>query len=629
MTTSPAAVEELLRDTLDRLPRQERRTAALEAVLLDAPPTVLALPPHPLTQTPTARAAETTVSPRPKRDSADDRAPRPKPEPAPVVAAVSPLAVLASLDDVVWSVSPDGQLVFFAGGAVERLYGVTANELHDGRGRWLDALPADDRDRLRAALARLPDADAFTLEHRIGHAAGGDRWAVSRGKLVRDRDGRPLRVDGTTTDVTRRARTRAAVLDVLEGVGSATGGDFLTKLVQHLCSACDCRAAVVAEPHPHEVGEGRSAAAWIDGRSAEPFAFPATAGLVRELLAGGRALVPADARDRYPADPLLLKLRADAFAAEPLTDDAGRALGFVAVADDRPFAADADVRAVLKALAPRAAVELARVHERGALEARLAAAEARAGAAEAVLRGAVNLATAGRMAAGVAHDFNNLLGVIAGNAELIREALPPGDRHREMVETIARAAYTVAGVSRKLLAVGTPGPPQVVPLDAGGALRALEPILRRLVGNPVRLAFDLAPGLPVIRADATQFDRVVLNLVLNARDATGTGTITVRAAAAAVEPGRAGWPADRAPGPYVAITVSDTGCGMSPDVRAKMFETFFTTKGDRGTGLGLATVREAVTAAGGHVEVESEVGWGTQVRVYWPPLTEHRAGANG
>ena len=230
------------------------------------------------------------------------------------------------------------------------------------------------------------------------------------------------------------------------------------------------------------------------------------------------------------------------------------------------------------------------------------------------------------MATGVAHDFHNLLGVIAGNAELVREAFPVGDRHREMAETIARAAHTVAGVSRKLLDIGKPGPPRAAPLDAGGALRALEPILRRLVGNPVRLAFDLAPDLPVIRADATQFDRVVLNLVLNARDATAAGTITVRAAAAVVEPDRAGWPPGRAAGEYVALTVSDTGCGMSAEVRAKMFDTFFTTKGDRGTGLGLATVREAVAAAGGHVEVESEVGWGTQVRVFWPPLADATAG---
>ena len=89
-----------------------------------------------------------------------------------------------------------------------------------------------------------------------------------------------------------------------------------------------------------------------------------------------------------------------------------------------------------------------------------------------------------------------------------------------------------------------------------------------------------------------------------------------------VEPGRPGWPANRPSGKYVAITVVDTGCGMPAEVRERVFELFFTTKGDRGTGLGLATVHEAVTAAGGHVEIESEVGWGTQVRVYWPPLIE-------
>jgi len=624
MTTSPDAIEELLRETLDRLRRQEQRTAALEAALLDAPPTVLALPPHPLTQTPTPWAAETPVGPRPRRESGGERGPRPAPAPA---TAVAPHAVLASLDDVVWSVSPDGQLVFFAAGAIERLYGVTAHELHDAPGRWLDALPAADREQMRTALARLPDADAFTLEHRIAHTAGRDRWAVTRGKLVRDRDGRPLRVDGTSTDVTRRGRTRTAVLDVLEGVSATAGSAFLAKLTQHLCAACDCRAAVIVEPHPLDPGAARAAAVWSDGRSAEPFALPAT-GLVRDLLSGGGALLPAAARDRYPADPLLVKLRAEAFAAEPLADGTGRLLGFVAVADDRPFGTDSDVRAVLKALGPRAAVELARGDDPAGgsdLEARRAAAERRAQAAESALRGAANLATAGRMAAGIAHDFQNLLGVIVGNADLIREALPVGHAHRETAETIAQTAQTVAGVSRQLLAVSKPSSLHGGPLDTAAALRALEPVLRRLVGAPVPLVLDLAPDLPLVCSDATQFDRVVLNLVLNARDATTRGTITVRATTAVIEPGRPGWPRDRPAGRYVAITVTDTGCGMPEEVRAKMFELFFTTKGERGTGLGLAMVHEAVTAAGGHIEVESEVGWGTQVRVYWPPLADGKA----
>jgi signal transduction histidine kinase len=343
------------------------------------------------------------------------------------------------------------------------------------------------------------------------------------------------------------------------------------------------------------------------------------------LLSGGRAFIPTDARDRYPADPLLLHLRAEAFAAEPLTDESGRLLGFLAVADDRPFATPADAESVLKALAPRAAAELARVREpndRPELESRLAAAESRLKETEGLLRGAANLATAGRVAAGVAHDFHNLLGVIVGNADLIREALPDGNPQRETADAIARAAHTVAGVSRKLLAVGRPGPGQTVPLDVTSALRALEPVLRRLVGRAIPLDFDLALTLPLIRADATQFDRVVLNLVMNARDAIAKGgTITIRAALATIDADRPGWPSDRAPGAYVAVTIADTGCGMSAEVRAKMFESFFTTKGDRGTGLGLATVREAVAAARGHVEVESEVGWGTQIRVYWPVLS--------
>jgi signal transduction histidine kinase len=264
------------------------------------------------------------------------------------------------------------------------------------------------------------------------------------------------------------------------------------------------------------------------------------------------------------------------------------------------------------AIRPAPPVAPATGDDRDELWARLAEAERRARDAEAALRGAMNLATAGRVAAGVAHDFHNLLSVIVGNADLLRESLPPDDPQREIAETIARTAQTVAGVSRKVLTVGRPGAPQVVPLAVSAALNALAPILRRLVSKAVALDFDLAPDLPLIRADATEFDRVVLNLVLNARDATSTGgSITVRAAVALVESRR-----------FVALTVADTGCGMPAEVRKRIFELFFTTKGDRGTGLGLAMVRDALAAVGGHVEVESEVGWGTHVRAYWPVLRE-------
>jgi signal transduction histidine kinase len=253
------------------------------------------------------------------------------------------------------------------------------------------------------------------------------------------------------------------------------------------------------------------------------------------------------------------------------------------------------------------------------LEARLRDAEQRLAAADERLRQARRLETIGRLVAGVAHDFNNLLTVISGNAEVVRDWFPPADPRREPAELIAATARTAAGVTRQLLAFARPSAADPCPVDLSAAVRGLERVLRRLVGDRARLELDPAPTVAPVRADPGQIDQVVINLVMNARDAIAdSGTVVVRTADATVESGRLGWPTALPPGGYVALTVADTGGGMTDEVKARMFEPFFSTKGDRGTGIGLATVREVVREAGGHIEVESAVGWGTTVRVYWP-----------
>ena len=245
--------------------------------------------------------------------------------------------------------------------------------------------------------------------------------------------------------------------------------------------------------------------------------------------------------------------------------------------------------------------------------------EARLREADLQLREARRLEAVGRLVASVAHDFNNLLTVICGNAEVVRDALPAGDPRRDPAELIAAAARTAAGVTRQLLAFARPSAAEPCPVDLSGAVRNLDRVLSRLVGDRVRLELDAAPLVGPIHADPGQIDQVVINLVVNARDAIAeAGVVTVRTADAAVEPGRPGWPDAVPPGEYVALTVADTGCGMTDGVRARMFDPFFSTKGDRGTGIGLATVREVVRETGGHIEVESAAGWGTTVRVYWP-----------
>ena len=242
------------------------------------------------------------------------------------------------------------------------------------------------------------------------------------------------------------------------------------------------------------------------------------------------------------------------------------------------------------------------------MQERLAGAEER-------LRIAARLETVGRLVAGVAHDFNNLLTVIVGSAEVIRADLPPCHYLRESAELIMTTAQTAASVTRQLLSFARPSRVEPCPVDVNSAIRTVERTLRRLTGEHVGVEFLPASSLPLIVADPGQFDQVLLNLVVNARDAIhGAGSITIRTALANSADRDA--PAPR--GEFVALTVTDTGAGMTEEVRARVFDPFFTTKAERGTGLGLSTVRDIVRAAGGHVEVESSPEWGTSVRVFWP-----------
>jgi signal transduction histidine kinase len=250
------------------------------------------------------------------------------------------------------------------------------------------------------------------------------------------------------------------------------------------------------------------------------------------------------------------------------------------------------------------------------LETRLTEAEER-------LRIAARLEIVGRLVAGVAHDFNNLLTIISGHADVIRSELPAEHPLRDTAELISNTAHTAAGVTRQLVSFGKPGRPTPCPVDANASVRGIEGTLGQLTGGRVALNVTLATSIPLIQIDPGQFDQVMMNLVVNARDAIrDTGTITIRTAAATITPGRSGWPLDIQAGEFVVVTVTDTGIGMTEEVKARIFDLFFTTKGVRGNGVGLSTVKDIVKATHGHIEVESSPDWGTSVRVFWPVYPE-------
>jgi hypothetical protein len=240
---------------------------------------------------------------------------------------------------------------------------------------------------------------------------------------------------------------------------------------------------------------------------------------------------------------------------------------------------------------------------------------------EAQLLQAQKMEAVGRLAGGVAHDFNNLLGVITGYSDLLHKDLDSSHKGHRRIDQIERAAQRAAGLTRQLLAFSRKSvvDPQV--LDLNQVVIEIEPMLRRLIGEDVDLQCVRGEGLGRVRADRGQIDQVIMNLVVNARDAMpGRGRLTLETAMATRAEGADGL-GPGAPGEYVVLSVADTGIGMDAETRSHIFEPFFTTKEEgKGTGLGLATVFGIVSQGGGHIGVDSEPGAGTVFRVYLPSV---------
>jgi signal transduction histidine kinase len=240
------------------------------------------------------------------------------------------------------------------------------------------------------------------------------------------------------------------------------------------------------------------------------------------------------------------------------------------------------------------------------------------------LRQAQKMEAVGRLAGGIAHDFNNLLTAIRGNAELMSHRVKHDPAMAAEVDEVLHAADRAASLTRQLLAFSRKQVLQPTALDINEIVNGVARMARRLIGTDVQLCLELGEPVSLVLADPAQLEQVLLNLIVNARDAMPSGgtilvqTSNARLHADAAEIVQAGI----APGAFVMMAVSDEGIGMDPATQARIFEPFFTTKETgRGTGLGLSTVYGIIRQTGGAITVDSERGRGASFKVYLPAVT--------
>jgi two-component system cell cycle sensor histidine kinase/response regulator CckA len=457
--------------------------------------------------------------------------------------------------------------------AYEAIWGVGVDTLYADPSSFLKPMPPEDQQRVGAYIARIQHGEVpGEVEYRVVRPDGQVRWLRTHAVPVRNEKGEIYRIAGTALDITERKKAEEALRSSEERARTL----FETVNLIVLGLDADGRVDYVNPFFLKLTGFSKTEVLGHDWFVFLPERIrPTLQGAFRDLLEQGF--------HPHYENPVLTKSGEERMVAwnnTVLRDAHGRPTGTLSIGED--------------------------ITQRNQLEVQL--------------RQAQKMEAVGRLAGGVAHDFNNVLTAVFGYVDLLREELPAdGEAQKDLME-VRKAAERAAGLTRQLLAFSRQQVLEPVVLHINDLVEDFEKMLRRVIGEDVAFRLALAKDAGNVRADPGQLHQVVMNLVVNARDAMPTGgTLIIETANADLTEQYAELHQPVIPGRYVLVAVSDTGTGMTPEVKARIFEPFFTTKEKgKGTGLGLSTVYGIVKQSGGYVWVYSELGRGTTFKIYLP-----------
>ena len=484
-----------------------------------------------------------------------------------------PADLLAGLEAIVWVADAEaGRLAYVSDGC--RALSGHAPEVWLSAPRYAVGLvDLADRDRVAAVFDRLADGhDREELEYRLETADGGLVWVANTVHALTGPDGR-RELHGVIVDITRRKEAEGALLEQL----SRSEEDYRT----------------LFDLHPNPI--------WVYDLESLRF-LAANAATERQYGHSRQELASMTIADIRPAEDVPGMLAAVKNVREGLTRSGP---WHHQKRDGTVFEVEISSHTMVFGGRRAEVVMAVDISDRRTLEHQLLQAQ--------------KMEAVGQLAGGVAHDFNNLALVISGHADLLLERLDDA-RERESAREIRRAADQASELTRQLLAFSRRQVLHPIELDVSEVVADLVPMLGRLIGDHIELSTRLATGAGTVQADPAQLRQVVMNLVLNARDAMPRGgRLSIEISARELDARLTEARLELAPGSYVVLAVSDTGQGMDEATRERIFEPFFTTKDPaKGTGLGLSTVYGVVKQTGGSIWVYSEEGRGTTFKLYLP-----------
>jgi two-component system, cell cycle sensor histidine kinase and response regulator CckA len=476
--------------------------------------------------------------------------------------------LMEHLDQVFWIKNALKPGVLYVSPAYEKVWGRTRQSLYDDFQSLQDSIHPDDRAHTDGPMDGNLDVRGREEEFRILRPDGEVRWIRSRSYPVRNKQGEIERHAGIDEDITEqkafeKERSRlVAIVEYSDDVIVSTSTDGI----------------IINWNHGAERQYGYSAEEII-GRS---FSILFPPDHYREYLDVMKKIRRGEPMPSYET----VRLRKDgtlvnmSVCISPIEDRSGEIIGASKISHD--------ITKIKK------------------LEAQFIEAQ--------------KMEVVGQLAAGVAHDFNNVLGIIMGYSELIAVELSPEHPLQKYAEEIRLATIRATGLTQQLLIFSRKQIVQAVVLDLNEVIKGVDKMLRRLIDENIEMSMVYGENIGHVKADSGHIWQVLMNMIVNARDAMPSGgELRIETKKVALDKAYQQAHPGTSSGDFVLLSISDTGSGMTEEVKARLFEAFFTTKpAGKGTGLGLVTCQTIVQQAGGHIDVSSELGQGTTFNIYFP-----------